>query len=102
LKWVFQAAEQLEAISKMSFGPTRQRRINFILLVPCFKSSKYESIPPVLTLKRIKSDGESRAAGKTRLRREPYPPQADWTKILFWRWLLEVGSTYQAENSLGC
>jgi hypothetical protein len=38
-------------------------------LVPRFKSSKYESIPPVLTLKRIKSDGESRAVGKTRSRR---------------------------------
>jgi hypothetical protein len=31
----------------MSFGSTRRRRINFILLEPRFKSSKYWSIPPV-------------------------------------------------------
>jgi hypothetical protein len=43
------------------------------LLVPRFKSSKYSSIPPVLTLKRIKSDGKSRAAGKTRPRRDFEP-----------------------------
>jgi hypothetical protein len=53
----------------MSFSSTRQRRINFILLGLRFKSSKYSSIPPVLTLKGIKPDGESRAAGKTLLRR---------------------------------
>jgi hypothetical protein len=53
----------------MSLGPTRQKRINFILLGLRYKSSKYSSIPPVLTLKGIKPDGESRAAGKTLLRR---------------------------------
>jgi len=56
----------LEAISKMSFG-------SISLLGPRFKSSKYQSIPPVLTLKRIKSVGESRAAGKTLPRRELEP-----------------------------
>jgi hypothetical protein len=48
----------------MSFGPTRQGRINFILLVPRFKSSKYGSIPPVLTLKGIKPDGNPAQRGK--------------------------------------
>jgi hypothetical protein len=33
-------------------------------LVARFKSSKYSRFPPVLALKRRKTDGESRAAGK--------------------------------------
>jgi hypothetical protein len=56
----------LEAISKMSFG-------SISLLGPRFKSSKYSSIPPVLTHNGRKSDGESRVAGKTLLRRELEP-----------------------------
>jgi hypothetical protein len=59
-------AGALEAISKKSFGPNS-------LLVPRFKSSKYGNIPPVLTLKGIKSGGKSRAAGKTWPRRDFEP-----------------------------
>jgi len=60
---IFDPAFLYEAISKMPFGP-------FSLLVPCFKSSKYRSIPPVYDPQRGLNQ-----AGNPALRGNVAPPR---------------------------